>query len=157
MDDVRQATLAALFTAVQGVSQAGAVALGDLTASSTRQLLGTLHREGDLDLRALAHRLRIAPPAIAQIAARLEDRGLIERLADPANAHGVLLHLTEDGATMVTEWLRELADSLCPALAHLTAEDWATLAAAAELLGTADLSALRPEADEPTDGGVHSI
>ncbi|WP_062385201.1 MarR family winged helix-turn-helix transcriptional regulator [Demequina iriomotensis] len=151
MDDARRGTLAALFTAVQSISQSGALALGDLTASSTRQVLATLHREGDLSTGALAHRLRIAPPAIAQVAARLESRELIERRPDTVTGHGSLLHLTEAGAREVQAWLDDLTEALCPAFAHLTDDDWSTLARATDLLAAARLDSLAPD-DDPSAG-----
>ena len=151
MDDARQATLASLFAAVQSITQAGAVALGDRTASSTRQLLATLAHDGEMRVSDLGAALRIAPPVIAHAAEMLEAQGLVQRRTDPETGRCTLVDVTDAGREHVAEWLARLTTVLHQGLEHLSSEDWEVLDRAVELLRSVDREAVRPvEGTTPT-------
>ena len=65
-----------------------------LTAAAT---LATLERSGPCRLTWLAVREGVTQPAMTQLIARLQDAGLVERAADPADGRVVQVRLTADG------------------------------------------------------------
>ena len=62
--------------------------------------LTTIDAEPDLPQQRLASRLGIDKMSASQLADRLEQRGLIERRADPADRRARLLHLTRKGTAL---------------------------------------------------------
>src|SRR5438132_13299080 len=59
-------------------------AADDLTPTM-RAAVGTIARQGPLTLGELATIEQVAPPTITKVVGKLEDRGLVEREADPAD------------------------------------------------------------------------
>jgi DNA-binding MarR family transcriptional regulator len=89
-----------------------------LTAAAT---LNTLERSGPGRLTSLAVREGVTQPAMTQLIARLEDAGLVERAADPADGRVVQVRITDAGrATLAgrravrTERLAGLLERLSP-------------------------------------------
>jgi DNA-binding MarR family transcriptional regulator len=56
----------------------------------------------------LARRSLITPPAMLEVLASLERRGLVQRLADPAHGRIRRAELTEEGARMLRAPAREI-------------------------------------------------
>ncbi|HZM68219.1 MAG TPA: MarR family transcriptional regulator [Nakamurella sp.] len=52
---------------------------------------------GRLRLKDLVHRVVLSQPGLSRKVARLEDEGLVERLADPTDGRGVIVHITRAG------------------------------------------------------------
>ena len=69
-----------------------------LTAAAT---LATLERSGPRRLTALAAREGVTQPAMTQLVARLQDAGLVERVADPADGRVVQVRITAEGQAML--------------------------------------------------------
>src|SRR5579863_4203656 len=65
-----------------------------LTAAAT---LSTLERSGPCRLTWLAAREGVSQPAMTQLIARLQDAGLVDRAADPADGRVAQIGLTDDG------------------------------------------------------------
>src|SRR5579859_2865959 len=65
-----------------------------LTAAAT---LATLERSGPCRLTWLAVREGVTQPAMTQLIGRLQDAGLVERMADPADGRVVQVRLTDQG------------------------------------------------------------
>src|SRR5258705_11544372 len=65
-----------------------------LTAAAT---LATLERSGPRRLTALAAREGVTQPAMTQLVARLQDAGLVERVADPADGRVGQVRITAEG------------------------------------------------------------
>ena len=89
-----------------------------LTAAAT---LATLERSGPSRLTWLAVREGVTQPAMTQLIGRLQDAGLVDRAADPADGRVVRVRLTADGrATLArrravrAERLARLLDGLSP-------------------------------------------
>lgn len=59
--------------------------------------LGVLHRHGAMRLSELSEHLRIAPRSATEVADHLEERGLVERTADPSDRRATILSLGEHG------------------------------------------------------------
>ena len=68
----------------------------DLSPHQARALRVVCSRDG-VRLSELAEALRIAPRSATEVADGLQERGLVERTADPADRRAVLLAATEAG------------------------------------------------------------
>ena len=101
-----------------------------LTAAAT---LGSLQRRGPQRITSLAVSQGVTQPSMTQLLRRLEDAGLVARVADPTDGRVVLVELTAAGEeTLRTRWNTRL-EHLDKVLETLTAEERATLQRAAEL------------------------
>ena len=98
-----------------------------LTAAAT---LATLERSGPRRLTALAAQEGVTQPAMTQLIARLQDSGLADRDADPADGRVVQVRLTEAGREMLARRRAVRAERLAVILARISPEDQAALAAA---------------------------
>jgi DNA-binding MarR family transcriptional regulator len=79
-----------------------ALAPWDLSPHQARALRVVCEGDG-VRLSDLAEALRIAPRSATEVADGLQDRGLVERVADPADRRAVLLRPTEQGRTTQRE------------------------------------------------------
>ena len=75
-------------------------------------MLLAFSRSGALPLGKVSERLQVNAATVTSSIKRLESRGLVRRLANPADRRGVLAELTDDGRKVV----REAAESLNRAL-----------------------------------------
>ncbi len=98
-----------------------------LTAAAT---LATLERSGPGRLTWLAVREGVTQPAMTQLIARLEDAGLVERAADPADGRVVQVRITADGRAMLTRRRAVRASRLAGLLERLSPDERSALAAA---------------------------
>ncbi|MDN4475860.1 MarR family winged helix-turn-helix transcriptional regulator [Demequina sp. SYSU T00192] len=150
MRDAREEALAQLVTAVHRMIRVTVATHGDRTASSTRQLLATLHSEGEMSMRELSAALRIAAPALAHSVAMLEDRGLLTRRLDPSGSRADMIMLTDAGNDEAEAWHAQLSAMILPGLAHLSDDDWEVVAGAAARIASFDGGALTvPPPSEP--------
>lgn len=60
-------------------------------------------------LTVLAGRAGITHQAMAQLVTELEERGIVERVADPSDGRARLIRLTDDGREIVRAALRQIA------------------------------------------------
>ena len=93
-------------------------AADDLTPTM-RAAVGTIAREGPLTLGELAASEQVAPPTVTKVVAKLEDRGLVEREADPTDRRVVRVVLSDRGQRWLEAdrqrrhaWLAERIDNL---------------------------------------------
>jgi DNA-binding MarR family transcriptional regulator len=84
---------------------------------------------GPLRLSELAERMGITAPTASRAVDGLVDLGLLERLPDPADRRAVRIDLTGPGRNDVEGRKARAAAALEPAVAALSAEDRAQLAA----------------------------
>jgi DNA-binding MarR family transcriptional regulator len=112
-----------------------------LTAAAT---LATLERSGPCRLTWLAVREGVTQPAMTQLIGRLQDAGLVDRVADPADGRVVQVRLTADGKATLAGRRAVRADRLAELLARLSPEEQQTLAAALPAMETL-ASGQRPE------------
>jgi DNA-binding MarR family transcriptional regulator len=100
-----------------------------LTAAAT---LGSLRRRGPQRITSLAIAQGVTQPSMTQLLHRLEDAGLVARVADPTDGRVVLVELTAAGEeTLRTRWNTRL-EHLDKVLQTLTDEERVTLRRAAE-------------------------
>jgi DNA-binding MarR family transcriptional regulator len=119
-------------------------AIGDSTRAVRRtettpegqvETLGFLARDGAQSIATLARARRVRHQTMRVTVVDLEAQGLVERTADPADARGVLISLTDDGRAVIDELrTRRSARVLAAAERALTAEERATLAHAADAI-----------------------
>src|SRR5580658_3801708 len=94
-DETLAAGVAAALERLIGLFRSLSPASGlSLTAAAT---LATLERSGPCRLTWLATREGVTQPAMTQLIARLEDAGLVDRAADPADGRVVRVGITADG------------------------------------------------------------
>lgn len=62
-------------------------------------VLFTLGQLGPVRPSLLAQKLRVSPPTVSRIVARLVDEGLVHRVADPHDARSSMIVLTAEGVT----------------------------------------------------------
>ena len=74
----------------------------DLSPHQARALKVVSEHDG-VRLSDLAERLRIAPRSATEVADGLQERGLVERTADPADRRVVILRPTEEGRRIRAE------------------------------------------------------
>lgn len=65
--------------------------------------LSTVEQHGPLRLSELARREAVTAPTMSRVLAALDEQGLVIRTADPADARGVLIVLSDDGAARLAE------------------------------------------------------
>ncbi|RKQ86895.1 DNA-binding MarR family transcriptional regulator [Solirubrobacter pauli] len=108
-------------------------ATGDLTPTQIAALV-TVVRFGPLTPSELASRERIQRPTATRVLGLFEERGLIERTADPSDRRSSLVSATDRAEALLAE-VRDKKDAyLAQRLDTLTPADLATLEAAAEIL-----------------------
>ncbi len=73
------------------------VAPWDITPGQARALAVLTHATA-IRLSDLADRLHIAPRSTTEVVDGLEERGLVERQADPTDRRATLIALTEEGS-----------------------------------------------------------
>ena len=98
-----------------------------LTAAAT---LATLERSGPRRLTALAAREGVTQPAMTQLVARLQESGLVERVADPADGRVVQVRITAEGQALLAGRRAVRAERVAVLLARLSPDEQAALAAA---------------------------
>jgi DNA-binding MarR family transcriptional regulator len=107
---------------------------GDLSAPQLTAL-SRLDRIGPMTTAELARREQITPQAMGATIASLEQRGLVARNPDPADARRFILALTRDGRTAIQTGRNALADRVAVALeTSFTAEEIEVLRAATPLI-----------------------
>ena len=66
-------------------------------APSHARALGVIFRRGPIRPSVLSERLRVSPRAATDVLDALQDHGLIEREADPADRRATIVRLTAEG------------------------------------------------------------
>lgn len=108
-------------------------AVGEITPSQLSALT-VVAKRGEVTLGELAAIERIAPPSMTRIAARLEDRGFVQRQVDPTDRRVARLVASETGLALL-DTIRTRRDAyLASRLQEFTDEERNLLEAAVPLL-----------------------
>jgi DNA-binding MarR family transcriptional regulator len=107
--------------------------VGDITASQLSALTAVA-KHGPLSLGELAAFERIAPPSMTRIAARLEERGLVDRRTDAADRRVARVVVTDEGTALLDETRTRRDAYLAARLSSLDDAQRALLAAALPIL-----------------------
>ncbi len=105
----------------------------DLTLSQWA-VLGSLERHGGLTVGELARVERVKPPSMTRIVNSLADAGLVVRRPHAADGRQVVVDLTEEALSLLTEDRRRRTAWLALQVAELTDDERALLARAVPLL-----------------------
>ncbi len=108
----------------------------DITPSHSRAL-GVLMHHGVMRLSELSDHLRIAPRSTTEVVDALEERGLVERRADPNDRRATLVALTDSGTSTGTAIQVARTAEAERFFGGLTASEQATLATILRKLRTA--------------------
>lgn len=108
-------------------------AVGQVTASQL-SALSALAKRGELTLGELAGIEQIAPPSMTRIAARLEERELVERRADPTDRRVARVAITPAGSQLLEETRTRRDAYLAERLQLFTEDERAALERAVPLL-----------------------
>src|SRR5918995_2105486 len=96
--------------------------------------LATVERHGPLTPSDLASIERVQRPTATRIVARLEDAGLVERVADPTDGRSFTVSITAEGRDLMNKLRTRKNAYLARRIRRLDDEDLATLDRAAEIL-----------------------
>ena len=147
-EDTLAAGVAAALERLIGLFRSLSPASGlSLTSAAT---LATLDRSGPSRLTWLAGREGVTQPAMTQVIARLEDAGLVDRAADPADGRVVQVRITADGRAMLAGRRALRAERVAGLLDRLSPDERAALAAALPAMD----ALVNAERTEPAAGGA---
>jgi DNA-binding MarR family transcriptional regulator len=106
------------------------------TVCVSRTEVGVLRnlRAGPRRITELAADERVTQPAITLLVNRLQERGWVERIADPSDGRAVLVNLTPVGEDVFEQLRAEYRALLHEEMAMLEDSEVETLAAAVEIL-----------------------
>ena len=96
--------------------------------------LATVQRHGPLTPSDLASIERVQRPTATRIVARLEDAGLVERVADPSDGRSFTVSITAEGRDLMNKLRTRKNAYLARRIRRLDDEDLATLDRAADIL-----------------------
>jgi len=96
--------------------------------------LASVERHGPLTPSELARIERIQRPSATRIVARLEEAGLVERVADPTDKRSFTVAVNADGRTLLKKLRTRKNAYLARRMRGLDEADLATLDRAAEIL-----------------------
>ncbi len=94
----------------------------DLSLTSVATL-GSLDRAGAQRVTALAAAQGVSQPSMTQLVQRLAQRGLVTRVADPADGRAALVSVTEAGHAALVARRQRNADLIAELLADLPEHD----------------------------------
>jgi DNA-binding MarR family transcriptional regulator len=97
-------------------------------------MLATIDRHGPLTPSELAQRERVQRPTVTRMLARLEEDGIVQRAADPADGRSFLVSLTPHGRELLAEVRTRKDAYLAQRLQALSDEERAALDRAADVL-----------------------
>jgi DNA-binding MarR family transcriptional regulator len=107
---------------------------GTALSPSQTSVLATVEHRGPLTPSEVAAIERIQRPTATRILTRLEEDGLLERAADPADGRSSLITTTPAGSALLRRQRTRKNAFLAQRLEGLTDEELATLARAAAIL-----------------------
>src|SRR5262245_22928674 len=103
-------------------------AVGDELSLPETAALSRLDRGGPATAAALAKAERISPQSIGVTIAALQERGLVQRMPDPADGRRIVVSLSAAGRAVVRQRRSARDEQLAAAIAdHLGAEEIAAL------------------------------
>lgn len=108
---------------------------GELTSTQS-MVLGTVAVKGPLGPSELARLEALNPTMLSRILRRLEEAGLLRRLADPDDGRAILVEATADGRRRNDAIRLARNDALAAVLAELAADQRTVLIEALPVLET---------------------
>ena len=140
--------LKSLLVPAHRLTRSAAQATGDTTSPAVWRTLSILMTDGPMRIGELATASRVAQPTMTKLVQNLAYDELVYRIADTDDARAWLIAVTKKGEKALQDWVDRLAESLSQEFADASAEEWAALATAAEILDRRTSAAARPNAGE---------
>ncbi|MBO3748923.1 MarR family transcriptional regulator [Streptosporangiaceae bacterium NEAU-GS5] len=109
-------------------------AVGHVLTPTQLATLSSVERNGSMTPGELADQEKVQPPSMTRVIANLEERGLVARSPHPNDRRQVTVSVTEAGAELLKEERRLKEAWLHQRIKELTAEERASLRAAAPVL-----------------------
>ena len=107
---------------------------GDDLSPSMTAALATIERHGPLAPSRLAELERIQRPTVTRVLRRLEEKGLVERSADPDDRRSAVVCVTTEGAALLKKLRSRKNAYLARRLRELPDDDVKALERAADVL-----------------------
>jgi DNA-binding MarR family transcriptional regulator len=126
--------------------------LGDVTSSQI-SALASVAKHGELSLGELAAIERVAPPSMTRIAARLEERGLVQRRTDRADRRVARVAISPAGEQFLEQTRNRRDAFLAVRLRRLSDEDLVLLERALPLLERLALDDTEGDEADPDGAG----
>jgi DNA-binding MarR family transcriptional regulator len=118
----------------------------DAVDPSTFPLARNLMTSGAMRVSDLAARCELDVSTVSRAVKQLEDKGYLERTADPGDGRAWLVQLTDEGVRIMREAMRRRLDRISAALSDWSEEDRAHLQRLLTTLA-ADLAAANDQAE----------
>ena len=131
----KQDAVTTIVLAAHALARMAAHDAGNDAPSAQWRALSVLGRQGAMRVGALASVTRTTQPGMTRLIGALEQDGLVERSADPADSRATVVSATPAGVAALESWTAELGATLAPRFAGLTDDDWLALERAAQILG----------------------
>ena len=128
--------LESLLVSSHRLARVAAQATGSTTPAAQWRTLSILETDGPMRIGELAAASRVTQPGMTRLLANMVEEELVSRIADREDSRAWLIVVTKKGAAALAAWRAQLAETMAPWFGDLTAEEWATLAAAAQLVET---------------------
>lgn len=106
----------------------------DFLTATQVSALATIDRSGVISLGELASLEYVQPPSMTRVVASLEQLELVRRASHPTDGRQVLLEVTPAGHHLLAVDRERRNAWLCQRVQELSADDRATLRAAAEII-----------------------
>ena len=106
---------------------------GELSPSLVAAL-STVEQHGPLTPSGVAAREGIQRPTVTRVLARLEEQGLIERMADPRDGRSTFVSATKAGRELLAELRTRKTAFLARRIERLDSDERAALGRAADIL-----------------------
>lgn len=126
--------LEALLVANHRLTRIAAQSTGSPVSSANWAALSVLTTDGPHRIGDLAKAARISQPGMTKLLQNLVELEWVYRIADVEDSRAWLIAITDKGRAALAGWRVELASAMEPLFADLTADDWAALERAAELV-----------------------
>jgi len=126
--------LEALLVTGNRLTRVAAQATGSKTPAATWRTLSILNTDGPMRVGELAAASRISQPGMTKLLPQLVEEELVYRIADVADSRAWLIAISPKGSHALADWKREMAMALEPTFGDLSAREWSTLSAAADIL-----------------------
>lgn len=112
-------------------------------------VLVTLHMAGEpLRIGEIANRMQVVGPHVTRLLHDLDRRGLVRKIADPADQRARLVELSPDGTELAARYLRTILGWLNEAVADWTTDDRRAFASLLERF-VKDLASRLSTLDDP--------
>lgn len=129
-------TLESLIVSAHRLTRLAAQSTGDQTSPAVWRTLSILENDGPMRLGELAAASRVAQPTMSKMVQNLAADEWVRRIADVEDSRSWLIAPSPKGQRALAAWQEKVAAAAAPLFGDLSADQWSTLSAAADILRT---------------------